>query len=341
MLAHAPEEEKVAVECPAQDQMLILSGETDSHKELHESPSSIEHAILPDKASETGTPKPFANDSSFQRLLETYHKARRSFDDAKPRSRHRTAAARFLRDTSENCLGYLTRKRCESFIEALTESSIEEITMDKAVVRELNDTVAEMIAYVEGCFGGKKRRLDGEDQTDPSSTSMDSQSKSAGPKKKRRPRIQLITKSSEIARTPIGSPHMVRQQAPSPENLRLGRHEVTMPQDRPRDDRSPQYHIHNHRGESHHAMRRREMRADDHFNDAPSRHTYRFNTASHPRFGTRPFERDISDGRYPSYDSRHDYDEDGWFDRGSEYHGMVRGRSPPRGWNTYRPVYDY
>lgn len=342
MKAHAPEDEDCAVEGTAEDPTMILSQETDFHNELHESPTDIGQGIFPDTKAETGTPKPFANDASFQRLLETYHRARRDFDDATPRTKERTAAARFLRDTSENYLGYLSRKKCESFIEALTQYSTEEIIMDKAVVRELTDTLAETSAFVESSRGGKKRSFDEGTPTDHSTASMSTQSRPASPKKKRRPRIKLINEDSKRAKTPPKPHHMARQQAPSPENLRLGRHEVTMPPDRPIGNRSPQYHIHDHRWESHDAPQRREMESSDHVDDARGRHAYRFGTASRPDFASGGrFERNTSEGRYTPYDFRHRYDKENWPERGSEYHGRVSGRSTPRAWNAYRPVYDY
>lgn len=341
MKAHAPEEEDCAVEGTAEHPTMILSQETDFHNELHESPTDIGQGILPDKTAETGTTKPFANDASFQRLLETYHKARRDFDDATPRTKERTAAARFLRDTSENCLGYLTRKKCESFIEALDQSSMEEIMMDKAVVRELTDTVAETSAFVEGSRGGKKRSFDEGSSTDPSTASMTTQSKPASPKKKRRPPIKLITEDSKTARTPIRTDHMARQQAPSPENLRLGRHEVTMPPDRPIDNQSPEYHIRGNRWESHHAVQRREIETGERFREARDRHEHRFDTTSRHGFAHGRSERSISPGRYLSYGFRHEYDEENCFERDSGYHEMANGRSAPRAWDTYHPIYDY
>lgn len=339
--AHVLEDEEHAVEATTEDHMMILSQDTDSHKEVHESPSSMGHDKLPDKTAENDTPKPFANDSNFQRLLETYHKARRDFDEAIPRSKNRTAAARFLRDTSENCLSYLRRKGCESIIEALTQSSMEQIKSDKAVIHELEDTVAETIAFVEGCSGGKKRSFDEENPTDPSTASTRTQSKSASPKKKRRPRIKPITSNSKTARAPIRTHHMPRQQAPSPENLRLGRHEVTVPWDRPKDDRSQQSPIQDRRREPHDAVQRRESGTGDHSDDARGRHTYRFDTASHTNFASRPFERDISEGGYPSNGFRQEFGMEDRFQRGSEYHEMAHEHSAPRAWDSYRPIYDY
>ena len=341
MKAHAPEDEDCAMEGTAENPTMILSQETDFHNELHELPTDIGHGIPPDKTAENGTPKPFANDANFQRLLETYHKARRDFDDATPRTKGRIAAARFLRDTSENCLGYLTRKKCESFIEALTQSSMEEIMMDKAVVRELTDTVAETSAFVESNRGGKKRSFDEGSPTDPSTASMTTESKPTSPKKKRRPRIKLIIEDSNTGKTPPEQHHMARQQAPSPENLRLGRHEVTMPQDRPIDNHSSEYRIRGHRWESHHAMQRREIETGARFRDARDRHGHRFDTTSRHDFARGRYERNISPGRHPSYGFRHEYDKENCFERDSGYHEMANGRSAPRVWDTYHPIYDY
>ena len=340
MKANAPEDEDCAVEGTAEEPTMILSHETDVHNELHESPTDIGQGILPDKTAETGTTKPFANDANFQRLLETYHKARRDFDDAAPRSKGRIAAARFLRDTSENCLGYLSRKKCESFIEALTQSSMEEIMMDKAVVRELKDTVAETSAFVESNRGGKKRSFDEESPTDPSTGSMTTHSKPASPKKKRRPRIKLIIEDRETAKTPPKPHHMERQQAPSPENLRLGRHEVTMPPDRPTDNHFPEYNIRGHGWESHHAVQRREIETGEPFN-ARDRHGHRFDTTSRHGLARERPERNRSPGRYSSYGLRHEHDEENCIEGDSGYHEMANGRSAPRVWDTYHPIHDY
>ena len=72
-----------------------------------------------------------------------YHKARKDFDATPAKTLERTKSAKFLRDTTENCLTYIVAKGARP-----------------AILDELRATLEETIAIAEQGSGGKKRRFD-------------------------------------------------------------------------------------------------------------------------------------------------------------------------------------
>ncbi len=72
-----------------------------------------------------------------------YHKARKDFDATPAKTLERTKSAKFLRDTTENCLTYIAAKGARP-----------------AILDELRATLEETIAIAEQGSGGKKRRFD-------------------------------------------------------------------------------------------------------------------------------------------------------------------------------------
>ena len=81
-----------------------------------------------------------------------YHKARKDFDNTPVKTIERTKSAKFLRDTTENCLAYIASKQARS--------PKVEATCDERLLKELRATLEETIAIAERGSGGKKRRFD-------------------------------------------------------------------------------------------------------------------------------------------------------------------------------------
>lgn len=92
-------------------------------------------------------------DEKLKRLFIVYHKARKDFDATPPKTLERTKSAKFLRDTSENCLAYIAAKRTR------TGGSKSEVACH-GMLDELKATLEETTAIAEQGSGGKKRRFD-------------------------------------------------------------------------------------------------------------------------------------------------------------------------------------
>ena len=86
------------------------------------------------------------DDEKLKRLFVVYHMARKDFDATSAKTLERTQSAKFLRDTTENCLAYIAAKA--------------EVTYNGKMLDELRATLEETIAIVERGSGGKKRRFD-------------------------------------------------------------------------------------------------------------------------------------------------------------------------------------
>ena len=82
-------------------------------------------------------------DEKLKRLFIVYHRARKDFDATPAKTLERTKSAKFLRDTTENCLAYIAAKGARP-----------------AMLEELRTTLEETMAIVEQGSGGKKRRFD-------------------------------------------------------------------------------------------------------------------------------------------------------------------------------------
>ena len=91
-------------------------------------------------------------DEKLKRLFIVYHKARKDFNATPAKTLERTKSAKFLRDTTENCLAYIAARQ--------TRPGKAEITCDGKMLDELKATLEETIAIAEQGSGGKKRRFD-------------------------------------------------------------------------------------------------------------------------------------------------------------------------------------
>lgn len=89
-------------------------------------------------------------DEKLKRLFVVYHNARKDFDATPSKTLERTKSAKFLRDTTENCLAYIAAKQTRPG---------GKVTCDR-LLQELRATLEETIAIAEKGSGGKKRRFD-------------------------------------------------------------------------------------------------------------------------------------------------------------------------------------
>lgn len=92
-------------------------------------------------------------DEQLKRLFIVYHKARKDFDSTPTKTLERTKSAKFLRDTTENCLAYIAAKQTRP-----GGGSESEVTRNGKMLDELRATLEETIAIAEQGSGGKKRR---------------------------------------------------------------------------------------------------------------------------------------------------------------------------------------
>lgn len=83
-----------------------------------------------------------------------YHKARKDFDATAAKTLERTKSAKFLRDTTENCLTYIAAKQNRP------RNPKVEVTSDGKMLDELRSTLEETMTIAEQGSGGKKRRFD-------------------------------------------------------------------------------------------------------------------------------------------------------------------------------------
>ncbi len=89
-------------------------------------------------------------DTMFDRLLNLYKTAKDDYCKTDRNTMSRTKAARFLRDTTENCILYIEDR----------QSSANSQMHDEPILRELRATLEEAMEEVEKGSGGKKRRFD-------------------------------------------------------------------------------------------------------------------------------------------------------------------------------------
>jgi len=104
---------------------------------------------------------PSQNDPKMKRLLAMYRHAKGEFNATIPRSLERTTAAKFLRDTTENCLAHIaTQQRSASSEKPDLATSMANASFDGFTMEELEDTLKKTTAIAEKGSGGKKRRFD-------------------------------------------------------------------------------------------------------------------------------------------------------------------------------------
>ena len=91
-----------------------------------------------------------SGDEKLKRLFMVYHRARKDFDATPAKTLEYTKSAKFLRDTTENCLAYIAAKQARPGAE---------VGCDR-LLRELRATLEETTVIAEKGSGGKKRRFD-------------------------------------------------------------------------------------------------------------------------------------------------------------------------------------
>ena len=94
-----------------------------------------------------------------RKLFITYQTAKKDFDASRLRSLERTRSAKFLRDTTENCLAYLTANQ-NPLRDTEPPDTSSELSGGSAIVDEMNTTLQKAIEAAEEGSGGKKRRFD-------------------------------------------------------------------------------------------------------------------------------------------------------------------------------------
>ena len=122
--------------------------------------------------------QPYSHDAKFLRLMEVYKKARSEFDTTPPKSLDRTKAAKFLRDTIENCQTYIGSKHDVSQVNGSVSNTLHaDVPLDVATVAEMERFLKKASVIAEKGSGGKKRRFEKEhDDETPSAVSYPEQS---------------------------------------------------------------------------------------------------------------------------------------------------------------------
>ena len=105
--------------------------------------------------------RPKGPDEKLKKLLSVFHRAKRDFHSTAEKSIERTTAAKFLRDTVENCLNYIEFEQGPGrTVEGSAAPSRAGGTINHAMLSQLKRTLAEATAIAERGSGGKKRRFD-------------------------------------------------------------------------------------------------------------------------------------------------------------------------------------
>lgn len=126
-----------------------------SQSALNERKPPSESLFLSDGSGGSGSPDlPHIageqQDQKFKRLFIIYDRARKDFEATPAKTLERTKSAKFLRDTTENCLAYIAAKQCQPGAEVARDG----------LLLELKSTLEETMAIAEQGSGGKKRRFD-------------------------------------------------------------------------------------------------------------------------------------------------------------------------------------
>lgn len=101
---------------------------------------------------------PGPGDAKMKRLFDMYRDAKTDFYAAAPKSLERTKAAKFLRDTTENCLNHIALyQRSANDQDAKPGTSV---PRDGVTFGELKTTLKKATEIAEKGSGGKKRRFD-------------------------------------------------------------------------------------------------------------------------------------------------------------------------------------
>lgn len=94
-----------------------------------------------------------------RKLFFTYQQARRDFHATPLKSLERTKSAKFLRDTTENCIAYIASREDTPGGEGIINTDIE-LTQGQSTLDEMRSTLEEAKKAAEAGSGGKKRRFD-------------------------------------------------------------------------------------------------------------------------------------------------------------------------------------
>lgn len=109
-------------------------------------------------------PKPTnpSYDSKLDRLWETYQAARKDFMKDRTDCYQRTTAAKFLRDTAENCINYIEANKSMTLPSDVhhLSSHPKHSPLDSEKLLELRVTLKKAIQVAEKGSGGKKRSFD-------------------------------------------------------------------------------------------------------------------------------------------------------------------------------------
>lgn len=128
------------------------------------SPNDEEFFVIDTSGKAAPQPKPadLCHDPKLERLWELYLSARRDFYQEGTDCFRRTTAAKFLRDTIENCIGYIEAKNL-STLEKFPHRGPAHAKLsgpDKEKLLELRTNLQRAIKAAEKGSGGKKRHFD-------------------------------------------------------------------------------------------------------------------------------------------------------------------------------------
>jgi len=94
-----------------------------------------------------------------RKLFLTYQKAKHDFHAIPLKSLERTKSAKFLRDTTENCIAYIASRENSPSGKRLINTNVE-LARGQATLDEMRSTLQEAKTAAEAGSGGKKRRFD-------------------------------------------------------------------------------------------------------------------------------------------------------------------------------------
>lgn len=132
-----------------------------SEDDLSRTNANLDNTVSTDVNPASNFHIPGQDDAKMNRLFEMYSKAKAEFHASAPKSLQCTSNAKFLRDTTENCLSYIAflqqsaGGKSRDIITAMTDVSFNGIAMS-----ELKATLKETTEIAEKGSGGKKRRFD-------------------------------------------------------------------------------------------------------------------------------------------------------------------------------------
>ncbi len=94
-----------------------------------------------------------------RKLFLTYQKAKKDFHATSLKTLERTKSAKFLRDTTENCIAYIASREKSPSGKGFFNTNVE-LGKGHATLNEMRSTLQEATLAAEAGSGGKKRRFD-------------------------------------------------------------------------------------------------------------------------------------------------------------------------------------